>query len=69
MLDIGGVQMEITTGMQFTVNLTNVDKTMVWTVIGVGDAWILIENAWGSRTNRLISQVQDDIENGRVIVQ
>jgi len=61
--------MEITTGMQFTVNLANVNTEMVWTVIGVGDAWILIENAWGSRTNRLISQVQDDIKHGRVTVQ
>ena len=63
-----GCAMEITTGMKFAVNLSNVDRTMVWTVVGIGDAWILVENAWGSRTNRLISQVQDDIKHGRVIV-
>lgn len=60
--------MEITTGMKFTVNLSNADRTMVWTVVGIGDAWILVENAWGSRTNLFISQVQDDIKHGRVIV-
>jgi len=63
------MNMEITTGLRFTVNLSNVDQAEVWEVVGVGGHWALIESGRYGRTNRLMSQMQDDIKNGRLIIQ